>query len=193
MRSPIGIKWKQTWKQNVFSFIFKQLHFLKDCDNNVCKTDLHLRAEATFESINEHFIIGSQFITLQINVTKDGDPAYGSIFNFTFPSFLRFRKSEDLSDNIDFSCFMDNLDQITKPQTVLKLELRTLICNLGNPIYNDSGIQFLVVLQVPLELPESSFVLRSSVKTLSNENNLADNDRVFIIKTISYVKPSLSG
>ena len=129
-----------------------------------------------------------------MRVTKDGDPSYGSTFHLTFPWFLRYRKTEEINVNSDFSCTRDIPDKTTISSETERIQAnKTLTCSIGNPLYNNSGVEFQVFLQVPSELSESSIDLHMNVTTLSNEIYLNDNAEMYAVQAVNHVRASLSG
>ena len=129
-----------------------------------------------------------------MSVTKDGDPSYGSAFHLTFPWFLRYRKTEEVSVNSDFSCTIEAPDKttFTTEEDIMKAN-NTLSCFIGNPMYNNSGVEFDVFFQVPSELSESSIDLYMNVTTLSNEMNHNDNAEKYAVEAVNNVKAAISG
>lgn len=175
--------------------VTRELHFRKDCDENICNTDLHLNATLEYNTIDGFFIMGSPLMSIKVKITKDGDPSYGSICSLIFPSVLRYKKTELLPGTTDVSCFLkssDDSEDIAKGPTP-RTENSTLLCYFGNPLYNDSGVEFQVLLQVPTKLPDSVIELELDATTLSSETNFTDNHKDFDIEVRNHVRASLSG
>ena len=131
-------------------------------------------------------------MTVYVNVTKDGDPSYGSVFQLTFPWFLRYRKTEEISVNTDFSCTRETPEK-KKSEGGQGRDNKMLICYIGNPMYNNTGVEFRVFLQVPVELSETSIELHMNITTLSNETNLDDNQEKYSVEAVNHVQASLFG
>ena len=135
-------------------------------------------------------------MSVLVRVTKDGDPSYGSECLLTFPKFLRFKKIEQLSGATDVSCSVEKIaDNIESVQGYLpKKHNSTLRCDFGNPLYSDSGVEFLVHLQVPTQLLEPVLKMDIKAETMSGEANLADNHKEFVVEVRNHVRAaSLSG
>ena len=186
----------------LYFILFCQLYFRKACDDNICNTDLHLDANLVFASTGKFFVMGSPSLEVHVRLTKDGDPSYGSVFHLIYPRILRFKNMKQQFGSTHVGCFLenekeDNLGE-TKGTHVMRRsatddDSTKLLCDFGNPLYNDTGVEFRVTLEVPTELPLPVLHIKLNATTLSNENQTSDNHLGFDIEIRNHVHMFLSG
>ena len=141
-------------------------------------------------------IMGSPLLTIQVKITKEGDPSYGSVFHLNFPNLLKMKKVKQLVGDTDVKCFKeDELIQSADEVHSTTNEDKTTDywCDFGNPMYNDTGVEFLVMLEVPRDMSRSTIYIQMNATTLSNENVTSDNHQDFNIDIRNHVHLSLSG
>ena len=170
-----------------------QLQIKNECPNNTCSTDLHLDAVAVYENVNGFFVVGTPNLTLNMSVTKSGDPSYGSLFRMTIPNTLLYRKMEQVSGSEVVTCSLENA--IDDESSVLeKYKNESLLeCSLGNPLKENYGVAYLLHLQIPNFITDDFVQFRMEASTLSKELDQKDNIRILEIKMKNHVETSLSG
>ncbi|XP_052248842.1 integrin alpha-PS3-like [Dreissena polymorpha] len=184
-----------------------KIEFKKACPNNICKTDLHVRASASFDNSSGFLIIGKSEISLNIKITKTGDPSYGSVFYMIYPNFLSFIRIKELTNNT-VSCSplvapSQTAHQAAIPDEWIEFRRRTnatlkvtdsvLMCNFGNPLSDDSGTAVDVELVLPDHVTTELFYIVVMATTLSNEMNSFDNNETIAIRLKHVYATKLSG
>ncbi|KAL4233422.1 Integrin [Mactra antiquata] len=166
-------------------------YFKLDCVGSICNSNLNLKAKAIYDEIDGYFVLGKQALKVDVHVTKTGDPAYGTLFHFVYPSYINYQKVETTLGEATVVCFIllnhnDSGIVITEDQTALQ-------CKLGNPLREDEGVKFQIYLQVPRDIQETSMYLRMNVTTANNEQVLSDNGYSVDISMKHVVEASFEG
>ncbi|XP_052248841.1 integrin alpha-4-like [Dreissena polymorpha] len=185
----------------------QNIEFKKDCPDNICKTDLHVRASASFDNSSGFLIIRKQELSLNINITKTEDPSYGSVFYMIFPNVLNFIRVRQFT-NTTVSCSLLIALSPTTTDTGISLEWidflhRTNVtiggtdtvlgCNFGNPLIENDGIVARVDLTLPDYISNDSIHLAVIATTLSDELTPSDNKQDIIIPLHTVFKTQLTG
>ncbi|WAQ94158.1 ZBED1-like protein [Mya arenaria] len=185
----------------------QKVQFRKDCPNNICKTNLHLTTKAHYQRADGFLVIGTPDFSVDVYITKTGDPSYGSIFYLLVPNFLNYvRVNEQMGDG-EVSCSLITKGSNVGPQSRyewLGFLQRTnfteendtssvLMCLFGNPMYNDSGVKVTVRYKLPSHITTDRFEVRTFATSLSEELNGIDNEEMLEIKMKHVYTTQLSG
>lgn len=167
---------------------------------------------AIFTGIDGYFVIGTSNLQVQINITKSGDPSYGSVFYMVYPDYLGYSKvkttfgdevscspmtgnltTSALSDDQDTSA-TDDLLELTDFTSIKRTEHDSvLVCSFGNPLKVNAGVSVNIELTVPVFVTEESFRISLTATTQSNETNGADNTATTVVHMKHHVSLSIDG
>ncbi|KAL4233421.1 hypothetical protein ACF0H5_008102 [Mactra antiquata] len=172
----------------------KQVHFKKDCPNNICKTDLNLQVNADYVNSDGYFLIGNQHLALNVTITKIGDPSFGSNFHLAYPSFLGYIKMEQTFGDTSVSCSLLDKDS-NETDIVLQMpdDESGVMCFFGNPMSNDIGVRFLLHMRVPPIVTIPSMTMTMMVKTMSIELDTSNDINSLTIYMKHHVEAIFSG
>ena len=169
---------------------FIQIEFKKNCPNNDCKSDLKLEAQLEYDKTLGYFIVGTA-LTFAINVTisKTGDPSYGSNLYFTLPRALQYRRVDQAWGDTEILCGFEEEteeDQLSNKDYVL-------MCGFGNPMVNNTGVRFSLIIGVPDQVTDSELNFFLNATTLSEETNTADNTKSLKLMLRNQVSTAFRG
>lgn len=157
------------------SSVSRKIPFANGCkDIIVCRSDLKI--SATFVNTEEPFTIGSaQNITLRVEVTNSGDPAYLTRLHFTVPKETRLNRIPQTCYKQDAASDYSDTNQ------------EILVCNLGNPLYGSSypakqknTVNFDIDMKM-VNIDTRELIFNMSANTASQELNNDDNVLILLL------------
>lgn len=185
------------------------LEFKKACPDNICNTDLTLNVIPEFQAYQDKFyVLGTNNnLTFDVQISKAGDPSYGSNIFFSFRKSIQFQKVVKVYGDTEISCGFveeDGLALLDKdgnsPLAQYKLQIppreedeKMLVCSFGNPMMNNTGVRFKLVTRVPDTITEHKLNFKFNTTTLSQELVPADNVHSVSIPVRNKVSTSFSG
>ena len=164
--------------------LYLKLMFRNGCPNNFCKTNVTLIAEANYTDVDGYFVIGDRDLAINVKILKDGDSAFGSVFNMAFPSYIGYKRVEKLFGEKDISCILaGKSENDTNTFSGDGKETSHLSCVLGNLLSNDTEIRLRFSLNMPETFKDSSPMLNIHlyVTTLSEDQDPIDNNQTIAI------------
>lgn len=169
-------------------------------------TNLHV--EASFRDIKKHFVVGTKSLTIDVNITKSGDAAYGCELYLVFPEYMAFsyigRKNEDEEVNFELLTIeeMSLTEKFYDSQTEkLISDIReqmeplksVLLYSLGDLLLNNTSVLLNIFMTVSDLENEEKIQAAVIAVTQSNETDQSDNLKVLQMPLIHQVCLSLSG
>ncbi|XP_060606127.1 integrin alpha-6-like [Ruditapes philippinarum] len=128
------------------------------------------------------FVIGNQDLVVDVNISKEGDASYGSVFYMVYPRYVGYKNVEKLRGETDISCSIVDSRANDTSVTLAKDEA-AVSCLFGNPMSNDTEVQFRLFMIVPVTVAndDKSMMLNMHVSTLSEETDPSNNNQTITI------------
>lgn len=171
--------------------------------------------KGVYKDLDGYFVIGTSSLKVQINITKTGDPSYGSVFYLVFPEYIEYNdvkqehgetevtcallvgnvtSSSASSTDIDGDSLIEDLVSSINAGLVNKSDNESvLVCQFGNPLANDTGVFVNVFMTMPVHVTEEKMQLSGVATTQSNETDMHDNRVRLEVLMRHHVTASLTG
>lgn len=175
--------------------------------------------KGVYKDFDRYFVIGTSSLKVQINITKTGDPSYGSVFYLVYPEYIEYNdvkqehgetevtcallvgnvtssttSSSASSTDIDGDSLIEDLVSSINAGLVNKSDNESvLVCQFGNPVANDTGVFVNVFMTMPVHVTEEKMQLSGVATTQSNEIDMQDNRVRLEVPMRHHVTASLTG